>query len=91
MSDQITHLEPVLSATGGAPGTITLRLPKLNWQSTALILLALVAGFQTFQLTRLKGNVSVRPAAAAASTSAHMAAPSAAPSGGGLQSMVGGC
>lgn len=74
------------------PGTITLRLPKLNWQIVALILIALVAGFQTYQLARLKGSVTVR-AASAAGAGAAAAAPTA--SGGssnqGLQGMVGGC
>lgn len=70
------------------PGTITLRLPKINWQIGALILIAIVAGFQTFQLARLKGSLTVRPAAA----SPAAAAPTASPAGNnGLQGMVGGC
>lgn len=68
-------------------GTITLRMPKLNWQIVALILIAIVAGLQTVQLARLKGAVSVRPAQAASSGAS---APAAAGSNG-LQSMVGGC
>ncbi|MDO8505373.1 MAG: hypothetical protein Q7S48_02255 [bacterium] len=65
--------------------TITLRLPKLNWQMVALILIAVVAGFQTFQLARLKGAVSVRPAVAAPGAAAPV------PAAGGLEGMVGGC
>ena len=67
--------------------TITLRLPKFNWQIGALILIAVVAGFQTFQLARLKGAVTLKSASAASG------APAAAPSGdaNGLQGMVGGC
>lgn len=63
--------------------SITLRLPKLNWQMIALILIAVVAGFQTFQLARLKGAVTIKSAGAAA------AAP--APAANGLEGMVGGC
>ena len=66
------------------PDTITLRLPKLNWQMIALILIAVVAGFQTFQLARLRSAVSVRPASAAPAASAP------APAAGGLEGMVGG-
>lgn len=67
--------------------TITLRLPKLNWQMVALILIAIVAGFQTFQLARLKGAVTIKPAGATVS------APTAPHAGdaNGLQGMVGGC
>ncbi len=62
---------------------MTLRLPKINWQIGALILVAVIAGFQTFQLARLKSAVTVRPASAApaAGGSSH----------DGLQGMVGGC
>ena len=84
---QLTHLEPATSA-GGAPGTITLRLPKLNWQMGALILIAVVAAFQTFQLARLKGSVTVR---AAGVTPATAATPAPAAGGSDLQGMVGGC
>ena len=67
--------------------TITLRLPKINWQIGALILVAVIAGFQTFQLARLKGAVTVKTASAAP------AASHSAPAAGGsdLQGMVGGC
>lgn len=67
---------------------ITLRLPKINWQIGALILVAVIAGFQTFQLARLKGAVSVRPASAAPAAAAPAAGGS---SHQGLQGMVGGC
>ncbi len=69
--------------------TITFRLPKLNWQMGALILIAVIAGFQTFQLARLKGAVTLKSASAASGASV----PAAAPSGdaNGLQGMVGGC
>lgn len=70
------------------PGTITLRLPKINWQIGALILVAVIAGFQTYQLARLKGAVSVRPASAAPAAAAPAAGGS---SSQGLQGMVGGC
>ena len=66
--------------------TITLRLPKINWQIGALILVAVIAGFQTFQLARLKGAMTVK--------AATVAPAAAAPVGGatpGLQGMVGGC
>lgn len=66
----------------------TLQIPKPNWQVTALILIALIAGFQTIQLMRLKGNVT--PKAAAAATTAS-AAPAASSDASGLQSQVGGC
>lgn len=66
---------------------LTLQIPKPNWQVTALILIAVIAGFQTIQLARLKGNVSAK--ASAATTTA--AAPAASGSSSGLQSQVGGC
>lgn len=69
------------------PNTITLRLPKINWQIGALILVAVIAGFQTFQLARLKGAVSIK----SASASPAVAAPAAGGSSQGLQGMVGGC
>lgn len=69
--------------------TITLRLPKINWQMGALILIAVIAGFQTFQLARLKGAVTVKSAAASAGASAPVSAP--AGDANGLQGMVGGC
>lgn len=69
--------------------TITLRLPKLNWQMVALILIAIVAGFQTFQLARLRGAVTVNAASATASAGASAPAPAAGAHG--LQGMVGGC
>lgn len=73
--------------------TITLRLPKINWQIGALILVAVIAGFQTFQLARLKGAVTVK-AATASPASSGISAP--APAAGssdhqGLPGMVGGC
>ena len=69
------------------PNVITLRLPKINWQMGALILVALIAGFQTYQLARLKGAVTVKAAAPT------VAAPAAGGSADhqGLQGMVGGC
>lgn len=70
------------------PNTITLRLPKINWQIGALILVAVIAGFQTFQLARLKGAVTVKAASAAPASSS---APAPAAGGSDLQGMVGGC
>lgn len=71
----------------------TLRIPKLNWQITALLLIALIAGFQTFQFARLKSSVTVKAATTTATTSTAAAAPAAASSAGSsdLQSQVGGC
>lgn len=66
----------------------TLQIPKPNWQVTALMLIALIAAFQTFQLARLKGNVTAK-ASAATTTASTSASPSSADSG--LQSQVGGC
>ena len=73
-------------ANSAAPSTVTVKLPKVNWQMTALILIAVVAAFQTFQLATLKGKVSLKPAAA--STGSAASAPAA---NAGLESMVGGC
>ncbi len=70
------------------PNTITLRLPKINWQIGALILVAVIAGFQTFQLARLKGAITVK-AASAAPAATGASAPAAGEHG--LQGMVGGC
>ena len=75
MSDELT------------PGTITLRLPKINWQMGALILIAVVAAFQTFELARLKGAVTIGHAAPAPAAGA----PAPATGAHGLQGMVGGC
>lgn len=66
----------------------TLRIPKLNWQVSALILIAIIAGFQTFQLARLKGSVTAKAAAPAATAAAPQATSTA---NSGLQSQVGGC
>ena len=85
--EQLTNLDP--ATAGSAPGTITLRLPKLNWQMGALILIAVVAGFQTFQLARLKGAVTLKAASAAPASSSSAPAPAAG--GSDLQGMVGGC
>lgn len=68
---------------------ITLRLPKFNWQIGALILIAVVAGFQTFQLARLRGNITVR--AASVTPASAVSAPTPAGDHQGLQGMVGGC
>lgn len=90
MSEELTNPQPADSGASPA-GTITLRLPKFNWQIGALILIALVAGFQTFQLARLKGAVTVRPASAAPAAGASSTAPASGGSDNGLQGMVGGC
>ncbi len=69
---------------------VTLRIPKPNWQVTALILIALIAGFQTIQLVRLKDSVAA--SAAATTTTASSSVPAAASSGSSaLPSQVGGC
>lgn len=68
--------------------SFTLRIPKPNWQVIALILIAVIAGFQTIQLARLKGNVTAK--VSAATTTAPTPAASAG-SDSGLQSQVGGC
>lgn len=70
------------------PAGLTLRIPKPNWQVTALILIALIAGLQTFQLIRLKGsitaNASTAPSGAGATTTG-------ASNDADLQAQVGGC
>lgn len=63
---------------------LTLRIPKPNWQVTALILIALIAGFQTIQLAKLKGTVSAKAATTTTTTTP-------ASDSSGLQSQVGGC
>lgn len=68
--------------------TFTLRIAKPNWQVTALILIAVIAGFQTIQLARLKGNVTAK---ASAATTTAPAAASTSSGDSGLQSQVGGC
>ncbi|MEK7637555.1 MAG: hypothetical protein AAB402_04200 [Patescibacteria group bacterium] len=66
-----------------------LRIPKPNWQVTALLLITVIAGFQMIQLIRLKGQVAPPVSAAAATTTP---APAASVGGtSGLQSQVGGC
>lgn len=80
--------EPVQQAPEKTPA-LTVRIPKPNWQVTALILIALIAGFQTIQLVRLKGSVTSKVSAATTSTVAPAASSSSADSG--LQSQVGGC
>ncbi len=66
---------------------LTLRIPRPNWQVTALILIAVIAGLQTIQLARLKGNVTAKVSAATTDASA----PVSSSAGSGLQSQVGGC
>lgn len=68
------------------PQSLTLRIPKPNWQVTALILIAVIAAFQTIQLVRLKGAVTAKAATTAPATS-----PSSSSGDSGLQSQVGGC
>ncbi len=74
------------------PKPITLKIPRPNWQVTALLLITIIAGFQTIELLRLKGQLAPK-ASAAASTSASGAAASPTQSGSssGLQGQVGGC
>ncbi|MBI4089922.1 MAG: hypothetical protein HY421_00800 [Candidatus Kerfeldbacteria bacterium] len=88
--DHITHTLPVKPPA--PPETepnrsFTLRIPKPNWQVTALLLIAVIAAFQTVQLIQLKGNVTAKTAATTVAASA--ASPSSDSSG--LQSQVGGC
>lgn len=89
------HLkEPAPSTTapaGESPRSITLQIPKPNWQLTALLLVALIAGFQTFQLLRLKGSVSAKTAAATPAATSAAASSSSSTDSSGLQSQVGGC
>lgn len=73
------------------PKPIMLRIPRPNWQVTALLLITVIAGFQTVELLRLKGQLTPK-ASAAASTSASTAAPSSqSGSTSDLQGQVGGC
>lgn len=62
--------------------TVTFKLPKMNLQLVALILIVIIAAFQTFQILSLKGEAAIVPAGTA------IQAPSSAPAGSG---MVGGC
>lgn len=78
-----THHEP----TPPPEKSITLRIPKPNWQVTALVLIALIAGLQTIQLVRLKNSVSAKTLPAAATTTTT-AAPAAASD---IPAQVGGC
>ncbi|GEM_PF-2196359 len=66
----------------------TLRIPRPNWQVTALILIAVIAGLQTIQLARLKDNVTAKASTATTTTAAPA---SSASTDSGLQSQVGGC
>lgn len=63
-------------------GVITIRVPKLNWQIVALLLIIVVAAFQTFQLTTLKAKAQISPVGA---PTQQIQAPS------NLPGMVGGC
>ncbi|MBI4092610.1 MAG: hypothetical protein HY420_01670 [Candidatus Kerfeldbacteria bacterium] len=88
--DHSTHILNAKPPTRPEPEpgrSLTLRIPKPNWQVTALILIAVIAGFQTIQLVRLKGSVTAK--AAASSTTASTATPSSGSSD--LQAQVGGC
>lgn len=78
---QPEHSEPVQA--------FTLRILKPNWQVTALILIAVIAGFQTIQLARLKDNVTAKAATATTTTTTTPSSSSSADAG--LQSQVGGC
>lgn len=73
------------------PADLTLRIPKPNWQVIALLLVALIAGFQTFQLTRLKNNVSAKTVATTTAPPANSATASTSAASSDLQSQVGGC
>ena len=59
-----------------------IRLPRLNLQIVTLLLIIVVAAFQTFQLTTLKAKAQISPAGA---PTQQIQAPS------NLPGMVGGC
>lgn len=86
--DHLTSATTTEPASGQAPSprSYTLRIPRPNWQVTALILIAIIAAFQTIQLVRLKGNVTTKAATTTSPTSS-----SSSSSDSGLQSQVGGC
>jgi hypothetical protein len=62
--------------------TVTLKLPKANMQLIVLILIIIIAAFQTFQLITLKGQATIVPVGTTTQ------APASAPAG---LDMVGGC
>ena len=64
---------------------VILRLPQVNWQTIALLLIILVAAFQTFQLMNLKANAVITPFGG---STIQTPAPA---NNSGLQGMVGGC
>ena len=62
--------------------TVTFKLPKVNMQLIVLVLIIVIAAFQTFQLVTLKGQATIVP------TGTTTQAPVSAPAG---SDMVGGC
>lgn len=64
------------------PKPITLKIPRPNWQVTALLLIAIIAGFQTIELLRLKDELAPKASAASSTQSG---------SASDLQGQVGGC
>lgn len=66
---------------------IVLRLPRPNWLTLALLLIAITAVVQTFQLSRLKSAGASTTGAAASTTTT----PSSGGSSSALPSQVGGC
>ncbi len=94
--DQLAHTNvktEAESVRSERTAAFTLRIPKPNWQVTALFLIALIAAFQMVQLIRLKGNVTAK--ASAATTTAAPAASStgsaSSTQASGLDSQVGSC
>lgn len=73
------------------PAAFTLRIPKPNWQVSALLLIALIAGFQTFQLVRLKNSVSAKTVATSTAAPTSSGSTSSSAAGSDLQAQVGGC
>jgi len=62
--------------------TVTFKLPQVNMQLIVLVLIIVIAAFQTFQLVALKGQATIVPAGTT------IQAPASAPASSG---MVGGC
>lgn len=69
--------------------SFVLRIPKPNWQVSALLIIAVIAALQTVQLVRLKQAVAQKPAAVTSSSASSGTTSSGSASG--LESQVGGC
>lgn len=89
MNEQTTTPQQPTQPEAG--NTVTLRIPKLNWQVAALGLIALITVFQTYQLTQVSNKASASTVKAAPASGSTTSSHNATSGGSAPEAMVGGC